>query len=112
MPNTMQLHGKVNKQATVKLVKTAFGEEQPLVIFTVQDPGLPGSSSKDKPLFLEVHFIKDVAMNIVDFLVPGKEVYIVGTLDCKTYEKNGQTCFKYFCKADYVTLLPMFKGVE
>lgn len=100
--NSITLHGRIAKDATTTLINNG-GIETPLVTFSFQDSGTP--YQKNEPMFIEVHFMKDVAMHILPFLKKGKEVDIYGCLRFKNYvTANGESKQKYFVSADYIIL--------
>lgn len=100
--NSITLHGKLTTAASVTLVN-AGGTETPLVTFMFVDGGLP--YQKSDPMFIEVHFMKEAAMHIFDFLTKGKEVVISGCLRSKKYvTKDGEERQKYYVSADYIML--------
>lgn len=100
--NSIALHGKVIKDAKVALVNNN-GIETPLVSFTFFDGGLP--YQKSEPMFIEVHFMKEAAMHIFNFLKKGKEIAVFGCLRSKNYTtRNGEQKQKYYISADYIML--------
>lgn len=102
--NSITLHGRLAKDATVTLVNSC-GVETPLVTFSFIDGGLP--YQKSEPMFIDVHFMKEAAMRIFDFLKKGKEVVVSGCLRSKNYvTQAGEKKQKYYVSADYV----MFTG--
>ena len=89
------------------LVHTSNGET-PLVKFAVIDTGLP--YQKSEPMSIEVHFIKEAAAHIYDYLKKNKEVVIAGFLRQKKYiAPNGEEKEKKYISAEYVTLCPLYK---
>lgn len=99
--NTITLHGKLVSDAQKVLVETSAGQT-PLVIFNVLDSGLP--YQKSDPLIIEVHFLKEAASHIYDYLKKNKEIVVAGFLRQKKY--------RYYISAEYVTLCPKYKTEE
>lgn len=100
--NYITLHGKIIKDAAKTLVNNG-GVETPLVTFSFQDSGTP--YQKNEPMFIEVHFMKDVAMHILPFLKKGKEVEVFGCLRMKNHvTPSGEKKQKYFISAEYIIL--------
>ena len=98
--NSTTLHGRLAKDAAVTLVNSC-GVETPLVTFSFIDGGLP--YQKSEPMFIDVHFMKEAAMRIFDFLKKGKEVVVSGCLRSKNYvTQAGEKKQKYYVSADYV----------
>ncbi len=104
--NYITLDGRITKDAITTLVNNS-GVETPLVTFTFQDSGTP--YQKSEPMFIEVHFMKEVAMHILPFLKKGKEITIFGCLRFKSFiTSTGKTGQKYYISADYIK----FHGFE
>ena len=106
--NSITLHGKIVSDAQISLVKTSAGEI-PLVTFNAPDDGLPYQQSE--PLIIEVHFLKEVASHIFDYLKKDKEIVVSGFLRQKKYvtlENPDQERIKYYISAEYITLCPKY----
>lgn len=106
--NSITLHGKIVSDAQISLIKTSAGEI-PLVTFNAQDDGLP--YQKSEPLIIEVHFLKEVASHIFDYLKKDKEIVVSGFLRQKKYvtlENPDQERIKYYISAEYITLCPKY----
>lgn len=111
----MTLHGKVVSDAQMSLVQTSAGQT-PLVTFYAQDDGLP--YQKSRPLIIEVHFMKEVASHIFDYLKKGKEIVVFGFLRQKEEEplsnpnqesiKYYISASKYYISADSINLCPKY----
>lgn len=100
--NTITMHGRVVKDASVVLVNSG-GSETPLVSFSFMDSGLP--YQKNEPMFIEVHFMKEAAMHIYQYLKKNKEVVVSGCLRSKNYvTQGGEQRQKYYVSADYIML--------
>ena len=101
--NSVMLSGSVANDAEVKLVDN-FGEETPLVFFTLCDPGAP--YQKNDPIFIEVNCMKPYALHIKPYLTKGKPCVVVGKLKSKNYTmKSGETKMKFFIAADYIQFI-------
>ncbi len=96
------IFGKVSQDATAVLLKDGLNEV-PMISFQVLDSGKP--FSKCEPVFLEVHFMKEAAMSIKNYLVVNKPVNVIGTLKYKKYRTNGILKGKYYVDADYIELV-------
>ncbi len=108
--NSITLHGKLTDDAHRFLVATSAGQTT-LVTFNVLDSGLP--YQKSEPLIIEVHFLKEVAGHIFDYLKKDKEVVICGFLRQKNYETSENVArSKYYISAEYVTLCPKYTKME
>lgn len=109
--NSITLHGKVVKGATMHLV-TIGNEPTPVAVFTVCDIGLP--YQKAEPLFIQVNYKKEAASLINKYLVEDKEVLIHGVLRQKFLkdEKTDETKVHYYVLADMVELLPVFTNLK
>ena len=106
MSNHITVHGKITKDAEMKLVNIN-GEPTPVAVFTVVDIGLP--YQQIDPTFFSVNYPKEAASLIADYLVEGKEVLIYGTLRQKYSKDNsGRKAQKYFLRAEGVELIPVF----
>lgn len=98
--NHITINGTIVKDATKALVNNV-GTETPVVTFTLMDSGVP--YQKNEPMFIEVHFMQEVAMHIFPYLIKGKKVDVFGHLSFKNYTtKNGISKQKIFINADYV----------
>lgn len=105
--NSVSIHGIITSDAEKILIKTNTGET-PLIIFTLCDLGLP--YQKKEPLSIEVHFLKEAANHIFDYLKKDKEVIVSGFLKQRVYQTAaGETRSKLYISADFVTLVPLFK---
>ena len=101
--NSFSSIGYIIRDAESSLIIDDNGIEKPLVSFPFMDKGTP--YQKSEPMFIDVHFMKDAAMNIFPYLKKDREVTIFGCLRCKSYTtKNGEKKQKYFISADYVML--------
>lgn len=105
--NFVTMHGFITNDAEKILIKTNTGET-PLIIFTLCDPGLP--YQKKEPLTMEVHFLKEAANHIFDYLKKDKEVNVYGFLKQRVYKtSSGEKRTKIYISAEFVTLVPLFK---
>lgn len=101
--NNICIEGKITKEATKALV-TNDGIETMLVTFTMIDTGTP--YQKSSPMFIEVHFMKEAAYSIFEYLKKGKEIVVFGCLRSKDYiTKSGEVKQKYFISADGIRLV-------
>lgn len=108
--NSITVHGKLVSDAQRFLVETAAGQT-PLVTFNLLDSGLP--YQKGEPLVIEVHFMKEVASHIYEYLKKDKEIVVMGFLRQKNYETSSKVeKSKYYISAEYVTLCPKYKTEE
>ena len=105
--NSLTLHGKVTKNAEMKLVYIGR-EPTPVAVFTVVDIGLPYQQSE--PLFIQVNYRKEAASLIYKYLVENKEILIHGMLRQKFVRdgESGNKSVRYFILAETVELLPVF----
>lgn len=107
--NHITIHGKITKQAEMKLL-TINNEPVPVAVFTVVDIGLP--FQQIDPTFFTVNYPKESAYHICQYLVKDKEVNIYGTIRQKFYKNSkGESYPRYYVKADMVELLPVFSSV-
>ena len=67
--NHITINGTIVKDATKALVNNV-GTETPVVTFTLMDSGVP--YQKNEPMFIEVHFMQEVAMHIFPYLIKMK----------------------------------------
>lgn len=99
--NSISIHGKIVGKPEQVLIRTPVGET-PLIKFKLMDLGL--SFQKTEPMIIEVHFLKEGASSLFNFLVPDKEVNVIGYLRKIKVERMA----KLVISADYITLLPMY----
>ncbi|MBQ9622560.1 MAG: single-stranded DNA-binding protein [Treponema sp.] len=106
--NTITIHGKVVKDAEMKLI-TVKNEPMLVAVFTICDIGLPYQRAKS-PLFIQVNYNKEAASLIFEYLKKGKEILVKGMLQqkFKRNDKTGEKEVRYFIFADDVELLPVF----
>lgn len=102
MSNHIDIYGYVSYQPEMVLIKVA-GEEVPKVVFQMLDR--TANFQKKEPMFVEVQYMKDNAANIFPYLQKGKEIFVMGHLDHKTYvTSKNETKDKYYIMADVITL--------
>lgn len=105
--NHVTILGNVGALPEAFLWKSPSGEEIPMISFKLVDKGLP--HQKPEPFSIEVHFCKEIAMNLMKYLVMDKEVLIDGHLSFKKYmTANGEMRSKHYLNADYI----QFTGKE
>ena len=106
--NVITLHGKVVRDAEMKLV-TVKNEPTLVAVFTVCDIGLPYQRARS-PLFIQVNYNKEAASLIFEYLKKGKEILVKGVLQqkFKKNERTGESEVRYYIFAEDVELLPVF----
>lgn len=104
--NSLNIIGKLTEDA--KIIFPQKKDQNPLVSFSIMDSGLP--YQKTEPMVIEVHFFKEVAEHIYEYLKKDKEVYVNGYLRQKNYKTmNGNYRTKYYISAEFITLIPVYK---
>ena len=99
--NIITMHGQLGRDAESFQVKAKDGNEGTMVSFILIDYGLP--NQKGKPMSIEVHFMKEIAVSILPSLVKGKEVVVSGFLAEKDYvTRAGEAKTKKYISASIV----------
>lgn len=102
MSNHIDCYGYVSYQPEMVLIKVN-GEEVPKVTFQMLDR--TPSYVKKEPMFIEVQYMKDNAANIFPYLQKGKEIFVMGHLDHKSFvTTKNETKEKYYILADSISL--------
>lgn len=100
--NQITLTGYIIEDAK-KVLINENGIEQPLVTFSFMDKGKP--YTKSEPMFIDVHFMKEVCMTVYPYLKKGKEITVFGFLKSKNYKtQDGRQKQKYYICAEYISL--------